>query len=138
MRGPGRTNSTSRLIEGLFGDGSAAGMTDEQLLARFTARRDPAAEQAFEILVQRHGPMVLAVCRSSVHDLHDAEDAFQATFLVLARKAAKLNEPALRWALGLTQWPVTRRRRADGAVADREAHTKRSRRGRARRRSGGG
>jgi RNA polymerase sigma factor (sigma-70 family) len=91
----GRTNSTSRLIEGLFGDGSAAGMADEQLLRRFASRRDPRAEYAFEVLVQRHGPMVLAVCRSALRDIHDAEDAFQATFLVLARKAATLSDPGL-------------------------------------------
>jgi RNA polymerase sigma factor (sigma-70 family) len=58
--------------------------TDRQLLARFAARRD---EEAFATLVRRHGPMVLAVCRRVLEQAPDADDAFQATFLVLAEKA---------------------------------------------------
>jgi RNA polymerase sigma factor (sigma-70 family) len=61
---------------------------DGELLARFHVSRD---ESAFTELVQRHGPMILGVCRRILHDHHDAEDAFQATFLALARKAGSLD-----------------------------------------------
>src|SRR5580765_8115173 len=72
----------------------AVGMTDEQLLESFVSRGD---EVAFEILVRRHGAMVMGVCRRILRSHHDAEDAFQATFLVLARKAASISP---RGALG--------------------------------------
>jgi RNA polymerase sigma factor (sigma-70 family) len=64
-------------------------MTDEQLLECFIACRD---EAAFETLVRRYGPMVLGVCRRVLHNPHDAEDAFQATFLVLVRKASSIGQ----------------------------------------------
>src|SRR6516225_3341219 len=79
-----------------------AGLTDGQLLENFLAHRD---EMAFEALLRRHGPMVLAVCRRILHNHHDAEDAFQATFLVLAHKAATVVPRAMvaNWLYGVAR-----------------------------------
>src|SRR4051812_32417932 len=62
---------------------------DDVALERFIAHRE---EAAFAALLRQHGPMVLAVCRRILHSAQDAEDAFQATFLVLARKAASIGK----------------------------------------------
>ena len=77
-----------RGIERIFNQGSLTGLTEGQLLRRFAA----GDEGAFEALVTRHGPMVLGVCRRLLYDARDVEDAFQATFLVLLRKAGALRE----------------------------------------------
>src|SRR5262245_13762260 len=77
-----------------------AGRTDGELLESFIDQKD---EAAFEALVRRHGPMVLGVCRRVVRNHHDAEDAFQATFLVLARKASSVSprERVANWLYGV-------------------------------------
>src|SRR5262245_16409327 len=77
-----------------------ADSTDAELLGRFVRQRD---EEAFTALLQRHGPTVLGVRRRVLHNPHDAEDAFQATFLVLARKAGAVGKPKLlgNWLYGV-------------------------------------
>ena len=70
-------------------------MTDERLLERFTTGKDDSAEAASTALVERHGPMVLGVCRQMLRDEHDAEDAFQATFLILAGEARSIRSRGL-------------------------------------------
>lgn len=80
------------------------GMTDSELLRRFTFG-EPDADPAFEVLVRRHGPHVFRVCRSAVGDAHAAEDCFQATFLVLVRRARFLgrDRPLGPWLFGVAR-----------------------------------
>jgi RNA polymerase sigma factor (sigma-70 family) len=112
----------------LMETGTAVGMTDGQLLERFAARRDAGAEAAFAALVARHGPMVLGVCRHLLGgDEHAADDAFQAVFLVLARRARSIGRPDLlaAWLHGVAARVARkararaerRRRRERGEVA---------------------
>ena len=77
-----------------------AGLTDGQLLEEYVSRRD---EEALAALVRRHGPMVWGVCRRVLWNHHDAEDALQATFLVLVRKAASITSRELlaNWLYGV-------------------------------------
>ncbi len=88
----GRLNKVLRHLHGTLVRHEAAGLPDGELLAAYARHRD---EAAFAALVRRHGPMVLGVCRRVLRNAHDAEDAFQATFLVLVRKAATLRSPGL-------------------------------------------
>ncbi len=86
------SGTAARSIRALFTAGTVGGMSDAELLDRFAARdgdRDD-AETAFAGLVERHGPTVLRVCKAVLRDVHDAEDAVQATFLILALKAGSI------------------------------------------------
>jgi RNA polymerase sigma factor (sigma-70 family) len=80
-------------LRAIFDGGMVAGLGDGSLLERFASGRAEEAEPAFAALVARHGPMVLGVCRGVLRDAHDAEDAFQATFVTLARKASSIRRP---------------------------------------------
>jgi DNA-directed RNA polymerase specialized sigma24 family protein len=76
----------------LWGVGVLGSLSDGQLLERFATGHGDAAELPFQALVERHGPMVLRVCRRLLDDPNDAEDAFQATFLVLLGHAGRIRE----------------------------------------------
>jgi RNA polymerase sigma factor (sigma-70 family) len=78
----------------LFHVGRIGDRSDGELLERFLSRTGPAADAAFTTLVERHGPLVLRICRRVLNDEHDAQDAFQATFLVLVRKAGSVRNRA--------------------------------------------
>ncbi len=86
MRGH-RTGTVHDSLRTLFHAGTFAGLTDGELLERFAERKGDSAETAFALLVERHGGIVLSTCRTILRDDHEAHDAFQATFLVLLRKA---------------------------------------------------
>ncbi len=117
-------------LDTLWTVGALGGMTDGELLGHFQLHRDTSGQEAFRILVQRHGPMVLGLCRSLLRDPHDAEDAFQATFLVLVRRADSIQNRATLgpWLCGVTYRVARRarvrsirRRRHEVAVVDEPA-----------------
>jgi RNA polymerase sigma factor (sigma-70 family) len=111
-----------RHIRGLAADATISERTDGTLLRTFLCDNDPAA---FEALLRRHGPMVLRVCRRALGNAHDAEDALQATFLVLAQRAASIRkrESLASWLYGVAYRMATDARRA---AARRHKHESRA------------
>jgi RNA polymerase sigma factor (sigma-70 family) len=121
----GKLNKVIQYLHAVMRWEDTAGMSDGDLVNRFIQHRD---EVAFEALVRRHGPMVFGVCRRVLHDDDDAEDAFQATFLVLVRKASTLRSPATvaNWLYGVANRTAgemrrsrTRRRTSEASVMPR-------------------
>jgi len=109
-----------RQLRGILARQDPADLTDADLWERYVQDRD---EAAFEILVRRHGPMVLGVCRRILRNEQDAEDAFQATFLVLVRRAASLQSPSTiaNWLHGVACRTALEARSAAARRRDREA-----------------
>jgi RNA polymerase sigma factor (sigma-70 family) len=114
----------SKDLRTLYGLGVVGDLTDGQLLEWFVAGRGESAEAGFAALVDRHGPMVLCVCRQVLGNAHDAEDAFQATFLVLARRAGSVRkrESLASWLYGIAQRAA---RRSQVDAARRRVHERR-------------
>jgi RNA polymerase sigma factor (sigma-70 family) len=114
-------------MRSLFDSGAASGATDAQLLERIKTGAEAAltAEAAFAALVARHGPMVLGVCRRALRDPRDVEDAFQATFLVLTRKAAsvRVDDSLGRWLYGVARRVAVRARKGAERRRSREGHS---------------
>ena len=81
--------TVQRQFDTLFNVGVIRDLTDGQLLERYATGQGESAELAFAVLVERHGPMVLRVCRARLADPDEALDAFQATFLVLIQKSRR-------------------------------------------------
>lgn len=116
-----------RQFSRLFELGAVGNKTDAELLDCFLRRREEAAEAAFEELMNRHGPMVFRVCRGLLRDHHDAEDAFQAVFLILAHRASSVRRHGsiASWLFGVAHRvasrarsrAVTRRARDERAAA---------------------
>jgi len=100
-----QSDTMLRSFRTLLSVGTIADLTDEQLLERFVSRRDETADLIFEALVTRHGRMVLDVCRNVLKDSHDAQDAFQTTFLILARKARTIRrrQSLASWLFGVAR-----------------------------------
>src|SRR6266849_3284234 len=113
-----------RCLRRWAGAEGALGLTDGQLLERFVNRRE---DSAFEAIVRSHGPMVFGLCRRLLNNAHDAEDAFQATFLVLARKASSISkrESVGSWLFGVAYRIAARERsrQAQRRYAEREMST---------------
>lgn len=123
----GSSGGAPKHLRALFSSGPVGDLADGVLLDRFLATRD---EVAFEAIVARHGPMVLRLCRSTLGDPHEAEDAFQAVFLILVRQAAAIRSHAsvASWLFGVAS-RVSARARVD--AGRRRRHEREAAEGRA-------
>ena len=117
-----RMNVASRDLQTLFSVGTLGGLPDGRLLEQFASHRE---EAAFAALVRRHGPMVWGVCRRVLRDHHDAEDAFQATFLVMARKGHSIahRELVANWLHGVAYQTAMKARATRAKRRMREVRT---------------
>jgi RNA polymerase sigma factor (sigma-70 family) len=108
-----RSSSVRKNLQILFTTGAIGDLSDGELLERFVAFRD---DGAFEALVGRHGPIVLRICLGVLTNHHDAQDAFQTTFLVLVRRAGSVRkrDSVASWLFGVAS-RVAARARADAA-----------------------
>jgi RNA polymerase sigma factor (sigma-70 family) len=112
--------SVVRHLRGALINHAVAEVLDAELLSRYVLHQDATA---FDALLRRHGPMVLGVCRRLLRDEHDTEDAFQATFLILIRKANKIRDPAKlgNWLYGVAVHTAVRARAARALRRAKEA-----------------
>jgi RNA polymerase sigma factor (sigma-70 family) len=116
----GLSDHVYRQVHRVFNLGAVGMMSDGQLLDWFITERDESAEAAFEELMIRHGPMVFGVCRRVLQDPHDAEDSYQAVFLVLAKRARfiRRKNSVASWLFGVAHRVAARAR---GRAARRRA-----------------
>jgi RNA polymerase sigma factor (sigma-70 family) len=128
MKSAPKSRLNSNFVEALYSVGVTAGLSDGQLLDQFLAGRNGVNEVAFAALMERHGPMVFQVCSKVLGNSHDAQDAFQATFLVLIRKAESIRkyESVGSWLYGVARLvamrastQAARRRRHERLAAER-------------------
>jgi RNA polymerase sigma factor (sigma-70 family) len=119
----GESPAVLRDIHALFHDGTSTGLSDAQLLDRFRAPSDRnSSEAAFAGLMARHGPMVLGVCRRALRNPDDVADAFQATFLILVRKAdtVQVEDSLGRWLYGVSRRVAVRTKLAEARRSARQ------------------
>jgi RNA polymerase sigma factor (sigma-70 family) len=106
----GQSKPLAQQLDRLWNSGTVSGLSDAELLRRYNGSKDQAAEQAFEALLHRHGPMVMGVCRHILSQAQDADDAFQATFLILIRKShsIRVDTSLAPWLYGVAYRTATR------------------------------
>jgi len=121
-----KTTPAVRCLHRLLRNQRTQGLQDHRLLERFLCAND---ENAFAMLVKRHGPLVLGVCRRVLHNEHDAQDAFQATFLVLARRARSIRKhgSVASWLHGVARRVAHKAQSRDASRHRREQHAARQR-----------